>query len=72
VSRHIGSSLHPLGEASEESWASAHEADMSRCILGETDAGSRGCSDSGDVGSEEVDAVSVEVAAGAVVVLGGA
>ena len=41
-------------------------------ILGEIDAGSRGCSDSGDVGGEEVDAVSVEVAAGAVVVLGSA
>ena len=39
-------------------------------ILGETDAGSPGCSDSSDVGGEEVDAVSVEVAAGAVVVLG--
>ncbi len=31
-----------------------------------------GGSDAGDVGGEEVDAVSVEVAAGAVVVLGGA
>jgi hypothetical protein len=29
-----------------------------------------GCSDAGDVGGEEVDAVSVEVAAGAVVMLG--
>ena len=41
-------------------------------IVGEPDAGSRGCSDSGDVGGEEVDAVSVEVAAGAVVMLGSA
>ena len=33
--------------------------------------GWRGWSDAGDVGGEELDAVSVEVAAGAVVVLGG-
>lgn len=35
-------------------------------------ASSSGCSDSGDVGGEEVDTVAVEVAAGAAVVLGGA
>ena len=40
-------------------------------ILGGVDAGGPGRSDAGDVGGQEVDAVSVEVAAGTVVVLGG-
>ena len=40
--------------------------------MGEIDASETHRSDAADVGGQEVDAVSVEVAAGAVVVLGGA
>jgi len=47
-------------------------ASKRRSQLGGVDAGRPGRSDAGDLCGQEVDAVSVEVATGAVVVLGGA
>ena len=48
------------------------ERSKQRVIVGGSDAGGAGRSDANDVRGEEVDAVEVEVAAGAVLVLGGA
>jgi len=60
------------GDAPSSSMSGRFVGDAACVLVGGVDAGRPGRSDAGDVCGEEVDAVSVEVASGAVVVLGGA